>query len=131
MRKSSLPVSFKTLLKYRDEGVLSFDSPVQRNNDQWSVLQKSIFIHSVLGDFIVPNVYLTKENFEGITKLSVLDGKQRLSTLISFKGSNTSLIIILFSVSYLYSNCFNCLLNNSFKSNFFPSLKNNATLFSF
>lgn len=84
MRKSSLPVSFKTLLKYRDEGVLSFDSPVQRNNDQWSCLQKSIFIHSVLGDFIIPNIYLTKENFEGITKLSVLDGKQRLSTLISF-----------------------------------------------
>lgn len=84
MRKSSLPVSFKTLLKYRDEGVLSFDSPVQRNNDQWSLLQKSIFIHSVLGDFIVPSIYLIKENYEGNTKLSVLDGKQRLSTLISF-----------------------------------------------
>lgn len=84
MKKSSLPVSFKTLVKYKEEGSLCFDSSIQRSANQWSRIQKSMLIHSILGDYIIPSIYLTKESVNGENRLSVLDGKQRLTTVISF-----------------------------------------------
>lgn len=80
MRKSSLPVAVKTLLKYKNEETLDFNNPVQRNSGQWSNLQQSLFIHSILADFIVPNVYFIKDG----KNISVLEGKQRLSTVFSY-----------------------------------------------
>lgn len=84
MIKSSLPVALKTLMKYKDAGTLLFDNPVQRAKGQWNNLQMSMLIHSMLADYIVPNIYLSKEVKEGVSYLSVLDGLQRLSSVISF-----------------------------------------------
>lgn len=84
MQKSSLPVGVKTLLKYYDAGTLDFDSPVQRHKGQWTNLQQSMLIHSMLADFIIPNLYFQKEVKDGVNYLSVLDGLQRLSTVFSF-----------------------------------------------
>ena len=84
MQKSSLPVGVKTLLKYYEAGTLDFDSPVQRHTGQWSNLQQSMLIHSMLADFIIPNLYFQKEVKDGTNYLSVLDGLQRLSTVFSF-----------------------------------------------
>lgn len=84
MQKSSLPVGVKTLLKYYEGGTLNFESPVQRKSGQWSNLQQSMLIHSMLADFIIPNLYFQKEIKDGVNYLSVLDGLQRLSTVFSF-----------------------------------------------
>lgn len=84
MQKSSLPVGVKTLLKYYEGNTLDFDSPVQRKSGQWSNLQMSMLIHSMLADFIIPNLYFRKESKAGTNYLSVLDGLQRLSTVFSF-----------------------------------------------
>lgn len=84
MQKSSLPVGVKTLLKYYEGDTLSFESPVQRKPSQWNNLQQSMLIHSMLADFIIPNLYFQKEIKDGVNYLSVLDGLQRLSTVFSF-----------------------------------------------
>lgn len=84
MQKSSLPVGVKTLFKYYEAKTLDFDNPVQRHAGQWNNLQQSMLIHSILGDYIIPNLYFKKEAKEGTNYLSVLDGLQRLSTVFSF-----------------------------------------------
>lgn len=84
MQKSSLPVGIKTLMKYHEAGTLDFNNPVQRHQGQWNNLQQSMLIHSILSDYIVPNLYFRKESKDGTNYLSVLDGLQRLSTVFSF-----------------------------------------------
>lgn len=92
MQKSSLPVGVKTLYKYYTESkTLDLDCPIQRASGQWSNLTASLLIHSMLGDYIIPNIYLRKEIKEGTNYLSVLEGKQRLSNVFSFIDDEWSL----------------------------------------
>ena len=84
MIKSSLPVGVKTLMKYRDAGTLDFENPIQRQSGQWGNLQMSLLVQSMLLDYIIPNIYLKKEVIDKTNYLSVLDGKQRLTTVFSF-----------------------------------------------
>ena len=51
----------------------------------------SLLIHSMLTDYIIPNLYFRKEVKDGTSYLSVLDGKQRLSTVFSFIQDEWSL----------------------------------------
>lgn len=85
MQKSNLPVGIKTLYKYYSESkTLDMDCPIQRASGQWNNLAASMLIHSILSDYIIPNLYFRKEFKDGKNYLSVLDGKQRLSTVFSF-----------------------------------------------
>ncbi|MBO5389123.1 MAG: DUF262 domain-containing protein [Lachnospiraceae bacterium] len=76
---------------YKDKKVLSFDHPIQRKSEAWSVLQKSLLIHSMLSGYPVPNIYVLREDSElldekkkPIYNFSVLDGKQRLTNVLSY-----------------------------------------------
>lgn len=80
MERSSLPWSIKQITKMINDEKINFNHPVQRKGSQWSDYQKSLFIHSLLTGFPVPPVYFTKQ--ENI--YFVLDGKQRLTTVIDF-----------------------------------------------
>ena len=84
MNKSTLPVGIRSLVNWRTKGVLRFDMPIQRAEGQWSNLQQSIFIHSVITNFPIPSLYFLKEKEDGETVYSVLDGLQRLSTIFAF-----------------------------------------------
>lgn len=84
MKKSSLPVGVKTLLKYYKSGSLELQTPVQRATEQWNLLQQSLLIHSMLSDYIIPNLYFGKEQKNGESVLFVLDGLQRISTVFRF-----------------------------------------------
>lgn len=88
MRKSSLPVSLKTLIKYNENQQLDLYNPVQRSSNQWNLLQQSLLIHSILADYIVPGIYLVKDDDR---RLSVLDGKQRLTTMFDFVNNKFGL----------------------------------------
>ena len=48
MNKSTLPVGIKTLIGWKNKGTLTFDNPIQRSGSQWTLLQKSLLIHSIL-----------------------------------------------------------------------------------
>ncbi len=83
---------------YDEKDTLSFDHPIQRQSSQWDNEQQSLLIHSMLANFPVPSVYVHKmESVESDGKgkhtysYSVLDGKQRMTTVFSFINGEFSL----------------------------------------
>jgi len=76
---------------YDEKNTLSFNHPIQRQSSQWENEQQSLLIHSILANYPVPAVYVHKmETYEVDAKgrhlysYSVLDGKQRMTTVFSF-----------------------------------------------
>lgn len=85
MQKSNLPQGIKTLMSWEEKGVLLFDNPVQRAGSQWTVLQKSLLIQSILAGFPIPAcIFLKYKNEENATIYDVLDAKQRITTVFEF-----------------------------------------------
>lgn len=92
MIRTTLNWTVKNLKSMYDEKeTLSFNHPIQRQSAQWDNEQQSLLIHSMLANFPVPAVYVHKtESIEMDAKgkhsytYSVLDGKQRMTTVFSF-----------------------------------------------
>lgn len=92
MIRTTLNWTVKNLKTMHDEkATLSFNHPIQRQSAQWSNEQQSLLIHSMLDNFPVPAVYIHKtESVEMDAKgrhsygYSVLDGKQRMTTVFSY-----------------------------------------------
>ncbi|MCI8363913.1 MAG: hypothetical protein HFG34_03040 [Eubacterium sp.] len=84
MQRSTLPTGVRTLRKWYEKGTLTFDNPVQRSGSQWSLMQKSLLIHSLLAQMPVPPVYLLKDKTGGETIYDALDGKQRMQSVFEF-----------------------------------------------
>lgn len=99
MIKTTLNWTVKNLKSmYESKETLSFDHPIQRQSSQWSNLQQSLLIHSILASFPIPAVYVQKidsaetdDKGKPIFKYSVLDGKQRMTTIFSFIDGGFSL----------------------------------------
>lgn len=75
------------LKKYR------LDPPYQRDMNVWSMEQKSFLIDTIFKNFPIPPIFLEQKiNSEtGITNYDVIDGKQRLSTIIGFINNKVPL----------------------------------------
>lgn len=85
MQKSSLPQGVRTLMNWRDKGMLTFDNPVQRAGSQWNLLQKSLLVHSMLANYPIPAVYFLKyKDDKNMTIYDCLDAKQRLTSVFEF-----------------------------------------------
>lgn len=92
MIRTTLNWTVKNLKAMKDEkDTLSFNHPIQRQSAQWTNEQQSLLIHSMLDNFPVPSVYIHKtESVEVDSKgrhsygYSVLDGKQRMTTVFSY-----------------------------------------------
>lgn len=76
---------------YENKQVLSFSHPIQRQSGQWTIMQKSLLIHSMLANYPIPNVYVLREDSKQMDEkgkpvfiFSVIDGKQRLINVLSF-----------------------------------------------
>lgn len=80
MKKASVSWSVKQFAKMYTNGKISFDYPIQREGNQWDVYQKTDLIHSCADDYPIPPIYSIKED----DVFYILDGKQRLTTLISY-----------------------------------------------
>lgn len=80
MNKSSISWSLKQYRQMYCNGKISFDYPIQRKGNQWDLWQKSLLIHSLSSDFPVPAFYAIREE----QVYYILDGKQRLTTLVDF-----------------------------------------------
>lgn len=87
-----------------ERGTIRFDYPVQRAGGQWSDIQKSYLIHTMIAGFPLPPVYFVsfKEEITTVMKSGeektkeenvryVIDGKQRLTTLVDFLNNQYSL----------------------------------------
>lgn len=70
-----------------DKDTLQMDHVIQRQSGQWDgdKLKKSLLIHSILADYPVPPIYCLKEAVsEKGYSYSILDGKQRLTTVFDY-----------------------------------------------
>lgn len=75
----------KSVLNRIKKGNIRFDAYYQRQAGQWGYAQKSLLIDSVLRGIPVPGIYLEKKtNEDGSTEFYVIDGCQRLSTLMEY-----------------------------------------------
>ncbi len=92
MNKSKLSWTMSNIEKMHDEKkVLSFEHPIQRKSEQWNTKQQSLLIHSMLANFPVPNIYVLREDSHEVDAKNkpifnyfVMDGKQRLTSVLSF-----------------------------------------------
>lgn len=83
---------------YQDKHTLSFDHPIQRAAEQWTNSQKSLLLDSMLCNYPISNIYVLREDSEQLDEKGkplynfyVLDGKQRLTSLISYISGNFSI----------------------------------------
>lgn len=76
--------TIKTINEGIESGNVVFNHPMQRKPGQWDNDQQSLLIHSVLSNFAIPQAYALSM-FEGdYDSYSVLDGKQRFTTLYDY-----------------------------------------------
>lgn len=88
MIKTTLNWTVKNLKSMNDDKhTLDFQHPIQRQSGQWDgdKLKKSLLIHSILAGYPVPPIYCLKEAVdEKNYSYSILDGKQRLTTIFDY-----------------------------------------------
>lgn len=88
MIKTTLNWTVKNLKSmYDGKNTLQMDHPIQRQELQWldDRLKRSLLIHSILANYPVPPIYCLKEAIgEKDYSYSILDGKQRLTTIFDF-----------------------------------------------
>lgn len=61
-----------------------FNAPYQRDFNVWDDVQKSFLIDTIMKNFPMPPIFLEQKINAGKTFYDVIDGKQRLSTIIDF-----------------------------------------------
>ncbi|MDF2803846.1 MAG: hypothetical protein K0S61_3749 [Anaerocolumna sp.] len=69
----------------------NFDPPYQRDYNVWNDEQKSFLIDSIFKNFPMPPIFLEQKIQKGKTTFDVIDGKQRLTTIIEFIKGNVRL----------------------------------------
>lgn len=62
---------------YNGQNELNFDLAIQRESDIWSEDTKSSLVHSILYGYPIPSIWAVGDS-------SIIDGKQRLTTIFSF-----------------------------------------------
>ena len=63
---------------------LYLDFTNQRPERQWSRETQSLLIHTILQEEIIPEIYITKTEIPKVRPRTVIDGKQRLSTIYDY-----------------------------------------------
>ncbi len=83
--------TIKTINEGIENGNIVFNHPMQRKPGQWDDEQQSLLIHSILANFAVPQTYAL-QMFDGdYDSFSVLDGKQRFTTLYEYMNDGFKL----------------------------------------
>lgn len=82
-----------SLSEMKKNGKLSFEYSLQREEGQWKPSQKSLLIHSAIIGMDIPSIYIEKVVDNEMKKevYVVIDGVQRLSTLISYLDNKFAL----------------------------------------
>ena len=84
MEKRTQNYNLEEIVELMDKKKLTFDYPIQRESGQWDKSQKSLLIDSILNGYFLPEIYIIREGTNDFSPMSVLDGKQRLTTLHEF-----------------------------------------------
>jgi 5-methylcytosine-specific restriction endonuclease McrA len=79
-----LPVAKSIGWFWNNQRKLDFNPIYQREAGAWSLSRKTLFIDSLLNDYDIPKIYLHNLGDDGAFSHAVIDGKQRITTLIEF-----------------------------------------------
>lgn len=81
----------KKVIEGITNGCIVFNHPMQRKPGQWDNEQQSLIIHSILGGYAIPQTYALPIIDGDFDSFSVLDGKQRLTTIYDFVNDGFAL----------------------------------------
>ena len=84
MEQTSARYTIRQFIDKYDNETLNFEFALQRDSGQWNTEQASMLIRSIIKKMIVPPLYLVKEETSGGEVWTVVDGKQRLTTMINY-----------------------------------------------
>lgn len=82
METKSQAYALRTVINKIKKRTISLDHKMQRITGQWNNSQKSLLIDSILRDYLIPPLLIWKKSDENVEY--VIDGIQRLSTILSF-----------------------------------------------
>lgn len=83
--------TIKKIIENIESGNIVFNHPMQRKAGQWDCEQQSLLIHSILGNYAIPQTYVLQMFENDYDSFSVLDGKQRYTTIYDFIHDGFSL----------------------------------------
>lgn len=81
--------SLNQFLKLMNAETIRSDQECQRRSGQWTSNMVNELIYTVLTDNYIPPIILGEKTVNGITKLWIIDGLQRSSSLSLFRYANT------------------------------------------
>lgn len=87
MESNLKPSVVMSVLKDTEEGVYDFSHPLQRQEGQWTRYLQSLEIDSLLRGWSINLIYVWKKG----NKKYVIEGKQRITNLLSYKNDKFSL----------------------------------------
>lgn len=91
MRIRKQTYSLSQYLKEMRAEKIRGDQECQRLSGQWNTNMSGELIATVLNDNYIPPIILGEETINGITRLWIIDGLQRSSTLAMFRYGNTKI----------------------------------------
>lgn len=80
--------SLDMYLKQLNAETIRTDQDCQRLSGQWNANMVNELIYSVLTDNYIPPIILGEESINGISKMWIIDGLQRSSSLSLFRYAN-------------------------------------------
>lgn len=99
MKRETVQWSFDQIIKNLSK--IDLNPPYQRVGGLWNKNKKIYFIDSLINNFDIPKIYLHYGYGNDGTNYHVIDGKQRLETLLEFRDDK---IILDESVNYILEN---------------------------
>ena len=84
--RKSTPITISNFYEQYQLNKYRLDPPYQRDMNVWDIEQKSFLLDTIFKNFPIPPIFLEQKinSDTGITNYDVIDGKQRLSTIIGF-----------------------------------------------
>lgn len=91
--RKSTSITISVFYENYQLGKYNMNPEYQRDDNVWETPQKSFLIDTILKNFPMPPIFLEQriEQSTGKTTYDVIDGKQRLSTIVAFIEGNVSL----------------------------------------
>jgi len=84
MEKKSLPWNVRQVCSMIQKGTVTFDNPLQRPADQWTIENKSLLVDSLFRIYLPDIWFIQSKNEHNTNTYDTIDGKQRLTILSSF-----------------------------------------------